>query len=305
MKKHVLLAVLLMACLSAAHATVYTVQVSNFQFTPATVNAVVGDSITWSWVVGSHTTTCDPATQTGTSLPAGAATWNSPMNSTTNLFTYQLAVAGIYNYICIPHAAFGMIGVINVSSVLPVVLLTFTATVTPNNKALLKWTIASEQNVSYYSIQKSMDGKTFTEAGRITAGGNSSVQKMYTYTDNTTANDRYIYYSLQIVDKDGKKQLSPITLYKNENIKSGIIVSISPNPINSPGHLMLQFNADKPGTMLVQLFDMAGKLIKQTNMMAVEGINNGHFHLGELPAGTYLVVFSLGGKKETRELQFE
>ncbi len=297
MKKHVLLAATLFGCLSMAHATVHTISVANFQFSDATVNAIAGDTIVWNWVEGNHTTTSK-------TIPAGAAAWDVLMNESSTSFTYKLTVAGTYDYICKPHAAFGMVGTINVSSVLPVTLLNFTATVTPENKALLKWTVATEQNVSYYAIQKSTDGKTFMEAGRVNAGATSSIQKTYSYTDDN-ANSRYIYYSLEIVDRDGKTQLSPIALYKNDKIKGGIIAKISPNPISSPGHLMLQFNADKPGTLLVELYDMNGRRITQTNMMADAGVNNGHFHLGELPAGIYTVVFSIDGKKEMRRLQFE
>ena len=306
MKTHLLSAVLLLVVFVPAHATVHNIQVANFQFTPSTVNAAVGDSIIWTWVGGSHTTTCDPASQgSGNSLPAGAATWNSPMNATNKTFMYQLAVAGTYHYYCIPHAAFGMTGVINVSSVLPVTLLDFTATVTQNNKALLKWVVGSEQNTSYYSIQKSIDGKTFTEVGKVASGGNSSLQKTYTYTDDATINSKFVYYSLKMVDKDGRTQLSPIVMFTNNNVKQNIIVSMSPNPISSPGHLMLQFNADKEGKLLLQLYDMNGKLVKQGTMMAVAGVNNGHFHIGELPAGLYTILFSIDGKKETKRLQFE
>ncbi len=307
MKKHLLLAALWCAGVSMAHATVYPVSVSNFQFNPATVNAAVGDTITWTWVAGSfpHTTTCEPASQGAfNSLPDGAATWNVPMNSTSITFSYVLKVSGTYHYSCIPHASFGMVGVINASSVLPVTLLNFGASLTPDGKALLKWSVANEQNVSYYSVQKSMDGSAFTDIGKVTATGTAS-QKEYTYTDGTAASSHYVYYTIKTVDKDGKTQLSPIVLFTNNKVKSGIIISMSPNPINSPGHLMLQFNAEKDGSLQVQLFDAGGKLVKQTTMTATAGVNNGHFHLGELPPGAYTVVFLLDGKKETRRLIFE
>ena len=305
MKKHLLLAAVVCAGFSMAHATVYSITVANFQFSPSTVNASVGDTITWLWSSGSHTTTCDPTSQgSGNSLPAGAATWSSSINSGSKTFSYKLTVAGTYHYWCIPHSP-NMAGTINASAVLPVTLLNFGASLSQDGKALLKWTVANEQNVSYYSVQKSTDGMNFTDIGKITATSSSSVQKTYTYTDNTSTGSRYIYYALKTVDKDGKTQLSPVALFKNDKVKGGIIISLSPNPINSPGHLMLQFNADKDGSLLVQLFDGNGKLVTQTNMMAAAGINSGHFHLGELPSGTYTVVFSIDGKRETRRLIFE
>ena len=302
MKKHLLI-ICLLFCGLCSQATVHTIQVANFQFNPSSVNAVVGDTITWTWVSGSHTTTCDPTVNTATSLPAGATTWNSDINSGSSSFSYKLLVAGTYNFLCIPHQSV-MKGVINVSSILPVTLISFNTSVASNNKALLKWTVANETNVSYYSVQKSIDGSTFTEAGRIEATGNTSLQKTYTFTDNATAGSKYTYYSLKIIDKDGKSQLSPITMFTNAIAKNKIIISLSPNPISSPGHLMLQFNADKPGTMLAQLFDMNGKMVKEANMMAVAGVNNGHFHLGELPAGTYTIVFTLDVKKKQNNFSF-
>lgn len=305
MKKTILFAALLFTGLYPIKAAVYTVQVANYQFSPSTVNAIVGDSITWVWVSGSHTTTCDPATQTINTLPEGAATWNSVINSSTKTYTYVLTTAGTYNYSCIPHAAFGMVGVINAASVLPVTLLNFTAALNNNNKALLTWTVSNEQNTFVYIVQKSLDGKMFTDIGSVQASGTSALPKTYTYTDDNIGNNRYIYYVLKTVDKDGSSKLSPVTLFTNVNVTGNIIVSMSPNPISSPGHLMLQFNADKPGTMQVQLFTIDGRQITQTSMMAVAGVNGGHIHFSDVPAGMYTLVFTLDGKRETRRLQFQ
>ena len=212
---------------------------ANFQFSVAgggtILNASVGDTITWTWSSGSHTTTCDPTSQgSGNSLPSGAATWNSPINSTNKTFSYKLTVAGTYKYWCIPHAP-NMAGTINASAVLPVTLLSFNTSLTQDNKALLKWTVANEQNVSYYSIQKSTDGNTFTDIGKVTATPVSAAQKSYTYTDNTATNSRYVYYAIKTVDNDGRTGLSPIALFKNDKVRGGIIISLSPNPISSPG----------------------------------------------------------------------
>ncbi len=96
-----------------ANATVHIVQVSNFTFTPNNVNAVIGDTVRWIWVSGSHTTTCDGSTFT--SLPAGAASWNSPINNTVTSFGYVVTVAGTYQYKCSPHAP-NMAGTLTVSS---------------------------------------------------------------------------------------------------------------------------------------------------------------------------------------------
>ncbi|MCB0720810.1 MAG: T9SS type A sorting domain-containing protein [Ignavibacteriae bacterium] len=95
------------------NATTHTIEVGGgggFSFVPSTTDAIVGDTILFQWVSGSHTTTCDGST--GTSRPAGADPWDQPMNSGSQTFTYVIAVAGTYNYKCIPHFP-SMVGTIN------------------------------------------------------------------------------------------------------------------------------------------------------------------------------------------------
>ena len=85
--------------LTGIHAATYTVNVSNFAFSPSSLpNVFVGDTIKWVWVSGSHTTT-------SVSVPAGATTWDSPMNSTTTTFAYRITVAGTYSYKCSMHSS--------------------------------------------------------------------------------------------------------------------------------------------------------------------------------------------------------
>ena len=109
----------------------------------------------------------------------------------------------------------------------------------------------------------------------------------------------YVYYALATVDKDGKTQLSPIKIYKNKNALPKLIISLSPNPISGMGHLMLQFNADKTGVMIAKLIDMQGKVVLKTELSAEQGVNNGHIHLGDVPAGIYTIYFSLDGISES------
>src|SRR5437773_315381 len=85
-------------------ATIHTVNVADFQFSPATISdVVVGDVIKWIWVSGTHTTTCDPDIESTNSLPAGAATWDASITSGSTTFQYTVTVAGVYNYFCNIH----------------------------------------------------------------------------------------------------------------------------------------------------------------------------------------------------------
>lgn len=86
-----------------AYATIHVVSVSNFQFSPNTLNVNVDDTVRFTWVSGTHTTT-------SVSIPNGAATWDSPMTSGVNQFDYKVTVAGNYGYKCTPHQGMGMVG---------------------------------------------------------------------------------------------------------------------------------------------------------------------------------------------------
>lgn len=295
MKKHLLILSIVFLTVFTANAETKIIHVKNFQFSPKTTNAVVGDKIQWVWDNGGHTTT-------STSVPAGAASWDAIMDEGHKLFEYTVTVAGTYNFWCIPHSP-TMSGSIIVTGTMPVVLAYLNVNTSTSKKALLTWKTLSEQNTASFIIKRSVDGNNFTEIARINAAGNSNVEKNYSYTDNTISNsNKYYYYMLQIADKDSRFTLSDIKLFRNYSAVPKLITSLSPNPISQPGHLMLQFNADKAGSMLVKLFDSNGKLVKQADMSAEVGLNNGHFHLGNIPAGVYTIVFTMDNLKETKSI---
>lgn len=102
MKKILFTLFFLALIVTNSFATIRTVNVANFQFTPATVNAFVGDTIKFQWIDGSHTTTCNGTN--GTTRPAGAAAWNATMSSGSATFLYRITTAGNYHYVCTPHA---------------------------------------------------------------------------------------------------------------------------------------------------------------------------------------------------------
>ncbi len=171
-----------------------------------------------------------------------------------------------------------------------------------SNNASIQWHTVNEINIAYYTIKRSSDGTNFTEIGQVKATNKAS-SNTYSFTDkNIPVTDKYVYYYIEIVDKDGSHTLSAIRSFKNVLAKSGLLHQVFPNPVRGTDHLMLQFYADKPGKLEVKLFDASGALVKQAQMSAVEGLNNGHFHTGALAAGTYVLQCALDGKKETRQI---
>lgn len=103
--KTTLLLLLLVVFSVSSQATVHLVQVADFSFTPANVNALCGDTILWTWVSGMHTTT-------SFNIPACANGWNAQVNSTSPVFSWVVSCGGTYLYECTMHPS--MIGTITV-----------------------------------------------------------------------------------------------------------------------------------------------------------------------------------------------
>ncbi len=82
---------------TTASAVVVDITQSGFAFSPMAVNVNVGDVIHFIYTGGTHTTT-------SVSVPAGAATWNAPLDAGNASFDYEVTVAGNYAYHCAFHS---------------------------------------------------------------------------------------------------------------------------------------------------------------------------------------------------------
>jgi len=286
MKKFFLLA-LLICCFSAAFTQQhkkFIVKVSNFQFQPATVNAKLLDTVVFVWVNGSHTAT-------STSVPTGANTFNKPINVSHKRFKYALKKTGTYKFRCNIHPL-SMKGTINVTSATLTSDLSNFDIDDASTNAVLNWNTSSSQDVSYFSVQRSTDGDNFKEIARV----QPDFSNQYKFTDNNNTSSKYVYYQVELIDAKGNSELSEIRMFTQKASANKLVTSISPNPVSN--HIMLQFNADEEGTMSVQLYNQSGAFITRTQMAAFKGLNNGHFHLGDLSPGTYYIVCTLGRTTE-------
>jgi len=65
-----------------------------------TVTILVGESVLFQWVGGSHTTTSG----TGPLDPEAGLLWDQPINSTTPQYVHTFAVEGLFPFFCVPHS---------------------------------------------------------------------------------------------------------------------------------------------------------------------------------------------------------
>jgi hypothetical protein len=112
---------------------------------------------------------------------------------------------------------------------LPVTLLRFDAEKINNTTAMLRWSTATEQNTSHFEVERSSDGKNFSQIGRVTAAGNAVTTNNYNLPDLSPLAGSS-YYRLKTVDRDGKLDYSPISVL---NFGSNYNILLYPNPAQS------------------------------------------------------------------------
>ena len=115
---------------------------------------------------------------------------------------------------------------------LPVKLTSFTAKGLSTDKVVLNWNTSQEKNSSHFTIEKSLDGKEFSDAGIVFSMGNSEQPQQYTFTDKLRTGEKgMIYYRLKMVDVDGKSYHSPIKVVRIGDEKANTSILVYPNPV--------------------------------------------------------------------------
>jgi uncharacterized repeat protein (TIGR01451 family) len=157
--------------------------------------------------------------------------------------------------------------IVNVSGILPVLLVSFNAS-WENNKTLLTWTTDNENNSSHFIIER-RNGNEFTAIGKANAKGNLSSRTDYTFTDNFPPTGTN-YYRLKMVDLDGQFKYSPVVSAGNSS-NDFILQPVYPNPFKK--HLRVSFTAPGEEMIQVRLVSKMGAVIYQKEFMSRKGFN--------------------------------
>jgi len=82
-----------------------------------------------------------------------------------------------------------------------------------NDRVDLSWASTSEKNISHFIIEKSIDGKNYSQAGLVFAYDNTTETMNYPFFEkNIKANNNgVIYYRLSSVTNDGIIEFSQVT----------------------------------------------------------------------------------------------
>jgi len=212
---------------------------------------------------------------TGTPYQSGQQSYagNNTNPEASRSLWVEVTTVGLFNktYAFIPNSC----------AALPVSFKSFTAT-RNHSIVLLKWETATEQNNSGFYIERSIGGIWEDQVAFVpsqAAGGNSSIDLSYVYTDLNNGKG-ITEYRLRQVDFDGNAKYSVTRLVRGDGQIGKTIVF--PNP-SLNGSVSVVF---EDATMIrdISLSDMSGRILNRW-----QGTNTNYIQIDNLTPGMYIL----------------
>ena len=174
---------------------------------------------------------------------------------------------------------------------LPIEIISFTATVTSERAVQLKWVTASELNNDYFTIERSFDLQDWAHVEYVNGAGTSTERNNYSIIDEVSTHGN-IYYRLTQTDFDGTRVQYEVRTVEIEADQGEFI--IYPNPANDKATISGSFDATIDQ---LQIIDLSGKDV--TSKVVIEYVQNGkiELNLNELQPGMYIVRIGESIKK--------
>jgi uncharacterized repeat protein (TIGR01451 family) len=183
---------------------------------------------------------------------------------------------------------------------LPVTLVSFTATLMPDNNVSLNWATSQEINCDKYKIERGFDGNLFSEVASLSGSGTTSLFHSYSFTDNVfQVSVPLIYYRIKQIDIDGKGTYSKVLSIKLKSANDRL--TASPNPFTSSVNISIGWASAE--NVSARIFNIQGKEMLMKNVRLSAGVNNISFdELSKFPAGNYFIQFISGAHRITQKI---
>jgi hypothetical protein len=152
-----------------------------------------------------------------------------------------------------------------------------------NGNVNLSWKTSSENNIEFYTVQRSLNGTDFTDVGSLPAAGSGHE---YSFVDPVSGNPSRIYYRLKISENTSGYSYSSVVLIKLDQ-KTGSVI-VSPNPFKDKVQFTINSNAD--ANMTYSLVGLDGKQIRTGSNKISKGSNTFFVNgLEQVQPGIYML----------------
>lgn len=181
---------------------------------------------------------------------------------------------------------------------LPVNLKSFDAKLS-SGKAMLTWTAASEVKFSHYIIERSTDGKLFSDVTMIFSASSNIPESSYSFSENVTSFSGLVYYRLKMVDIDGTYKYSQIRILKLNAQSGSLTISTYPNPVQNELRITIP-DSWQSQRVVYDMFTANGQMLKR--------IVNDHasqtetLQLADMYPGTYVIRLTSGSESAVQRI---
>ncbi len=155
----------------------------------------------------------------------------------------------------------------------------------------LQWKTASEEDITSFRIEHSLDGQAFTRLGEVPAGG---LNGEYRFTTPGEADQPNQYYRLKALDTDGGMHTSEIFVLKGEG--TGSQVSVYPSFIRAGGTVTVEIAAQPGERVEYRLMDMTGKVLEREGFVLQNEFDRIGFAPRVTQSGAYVLQVQVGGE---------
>jgi hypothetical protein len=239
------------------------VRIWNVARTPAQIQAAMSSTLTGNEPGLVALYSFDQGIADGDNTGLKVAVDNAPQTNNGTLSNFALTTSSASNF------------TLHTLVPLPLTLLQFTVT-KQNNTALLQWQTGQEENTNDFIIERSGDGKTFTDIGSVAAAGTSHVKLNYYFTDGDPL-EGINYYRLRERDLDGKATYSPVRSLAFTKAGNNLIW------YTQPGSAAVEIRLQNGSNELYTISNTSGSTVRTGRLSS--GVTN----LSQVPAGVYIV----------------
>lgn len=178
----------------------------------------------------------------------------------------------------------GALGAASTNNV-PVRIVDFNA-LNNNGSVAAALQVANQQNIEYYQLQKSVDGRNFTDLQGQKQTATAATN--YNFSDITPANGAN-FYRVRVKERSGEEFFSVI--------KRVDLVSKLGYAIKSQGsQIILQANSGEAAKINVSVVNAAGKAVVNNAYQLAKGVNLLPLHeMDNMPSGMYFIVVTENG----------
>ncbi len=208
-------------------------------------------------------------------------------NNNRNWFTYKV---GVYNTSGSEVTRQKGLYVVYNAKVVPVRYTTLNAN-TYENGVQVNWVTEFERDNSYFEVERSFDGSSFTTVGMVLDAENVvNNSRSYRFKDNAAIlkSKSIVYYRLKQVDVNGTITYSSVVAAKLK-VNGSNNIQLFPNPVVN--QTTITFKSDANAMSTIQIVGISGQVVKTLSVSSKAGINNiGLNDLENLAAGNYIIV---------------